>query len=111
MTALLATPDGGLLVGTGIGLMRYESGRINWLARAPELALPDVRTMIEAPDGTVWFGMSGGGLGRPRRPKIDVGIARGSCGNFGAATVCRVISCNAFTSKVTGRFGLARSMD
>jgi signal transduction histidine kinase/ligand-binding sensor domain-containing protein len=66
LTALLATPDGGLLVGTGIGLMRYESGRINWLARAPELALPDVRTMIEAPDGTVWFGMSGGGLGRLR---------------------------------------------
>ena len=65
-TALLATPDGGLLVGTGIGLMRYESGRIKWLARAPELALPDVCTMIEAPDGTLWFGMSGGGLGRLR---------------------------------------------
>jgi ligand-binding sensor domain-containing protein len=26
--------------------------------------LPDVRTVIEAPDGTLWFGMSGGGLGR-----------------------------------------------
>jgi signal transduction histidine kinase/ligand-binding sensor domain-containing protein len=66
VTALLATPDGGLLVGTGIGLMWYESGRIKWLARGPELALPDMRTMIEAPDGTLWFGMSGGGLGRLR---------------------------------------------
>jgi ligand-binding sensor domain-containing protein len=53
-----------LLIGTGIGLMRYEPGKITWLAREPELHLPDVRTVIEAPDGTLWFGMSGGGLGR-----------------------------------------------
>jgi signal transduction histidine kinase/ligand-binding sensor domain-containing protein len=66
VAALLAPPDGGLLVGTGIGLMRYESGRIKWLACGPELALPDVRTMIEAPDATLWFGLSGGGLGRLR---------------------------------------------
>jgi signal transduction histidine kinase len=64
LTALLAPPDGGLLVGTGIGLMRYESGKITWLAREPEFALPDVRTVVKAPDGTLWFGMSGGGLGR-----------------------------------------------
>ena len=62
--ALLALPNGDLLLGTGIGLMRYEPGKITWLAREPELQLPDVRTVIEAPDGTLWFGMSGGGLGR-----------------------------------------------
>jgi len=82
--------------------MRYESGKITWLAREPELALPDVRTVMKAPDGTLWFGLSAAGW---------VASGRESCDNFGAATVCRVISCNAFTSKVTGRSGLARSMD
>jgi signal transduction histidine kinase/ligand-binding sensor domain-containing protein len=62
--ALLALPNGDLLLGTGIGLMRYEAGKITWLAREPEFAFPDVRTMIESPDGTLWFGMFGGGLGR-----------------------------------------------
>ena len=62
--ALLSLSNGELLIGTGIGLMRYASGKITWLAREPELALPDVRTVTEAPDGTLWFGMSGGGLGR-----------------------------------------------
>jgi signal transduction histidine kinase/streptogramin lyase len=61
--ALFASPAGGLLIGTGIGLMRYEPGKITWLAREPELALPDVRAVLEAPDGTLWFGLSGGGLG------------------------------------------------
>jgi signal transduction histidine kinase/streptogramin lyase len=62
--ALLVTTNEGVLIGTGIGLMRYEPGKITWLAREPELHLPDVRTVVEAPDGTLWFGMSGGGLGR-----------------------------------------------
>jgi len=62
--ALLALPGGELLIGTSIGLMQYEPGKITWLAREPELHLPDVRTVTKAPDGTLWFGMSGGGLGR-----------------------------------------------
>jgi signal transduction histidine kinase/sugar lactone lactonase YvrE len=62
--ALLATTNMGLLIGTSAGLMQYEPGKVAWLAREPELALPDVRTVTEAPDGTLWFGMSGGGLGR-----------------------------------------------
>ncbi len=62
--ALLATADKGMIIGTSIGLMRYEPGRVTWLAREPEIALPDVRAVIEAPDGTMWFGLSGGGLGR-----------------------------------------------
>ena len=63
VTALLAATNEEVLIGTGIGLMRYEAGKITWLARKPELALPDVRTVMKAPDGTLWFGMSGGGLG------------------------------------------------
>ena len=65
--ALLATTNQGLIIGTSIGLMQYEPGKLTWLAREPELALPDVRTVIQAPDGTLWFGMSGGGLGRLRQ--------------------------------------------
>ncbi len=62
--ALFALPDGALLIGTGLGLIRYEPGKMTWLAREPEIALPDVRAVVAAPDGTVWFGLSGGGLGR-----------------------------------------------
>jgi len=71
--------------------MRYESGKITWLAREPELALSDVRTVMKAPDGTLWFGLSGGGLGRPPAGSPATISAR--------RTVCRAISCNAFTSK------------
>ena len=62
--ALFASPAGGLLIGTGFGLMRYESGKITWLAREPGASLPYVCTVMKSPDGTLWFGMSGGGLGR-----------------------------------------------
>ena len=62
--ALLDTADGAVIMGTGMGLLRYERGRLTSLAGAPELALPDVRTVLQEPGGTLWFGMSGGGLGR-----------------------------------------------
>jgi signal transduction histidine kinase/ligand-binding sensor domain-containing protein len=62
--ALCALRSGGMCVGTGDGLLRYESGKAVWLGKKPELTSPDVRAIIEGPDGTVWFGMSGGGLGR-----------------------------------------------
>jgi signal transduction histidine kinase/ligand-binding sensor domain-containing protein len=62
--ALLPARHGGLLIGTSEGLLRFEEGRTNWLARGPELSSPDVRAICEGADGTVWFGMSGGGLGR-----------------------------------------------
>jgi signal transduction histidine kinase len=62
--ALLATTNLGLLIGTSAGLMRYEPGKVTWLAREPELVLPDVRTVTGAPEGILWLGMSGGGLGR-----------------------------------------------
>jgi signal transduction histidine kinase/ligand-binding sensor domain-containing protein len=68
--ALLAVPEGGLLVGSGVGLMHYQAGTITWLAQQPEVALPDVRAVLKAPDGTLWFGMYGGGLGCIKRGKL-----------------------------------------
>ncbi len=63
VAALLKARDGTMFVGTSDGLFTYANGQINWLARKPELISPDVRTICEAGDGTMWFGMSGGGLG------------------------------------------------
>lgn len=61
--AMLHTPDGTSWVGTGDGLLQYETGRMTWFGRQEALELPDVRAVVQAKDGTVWFGMSGGGLG------------------------------------------------
>jgi len=54
---------GELWIGTTLGLNRYEDGKITWSAGKDKLALPDVRAITESADGTLWFGMSGGGLG------------------------------------------------
>jgi ligand-binding sensor domain-containing protein/signal transduction histidine kinase len=63
VTALLAARHGGLYVGTAAGLLRYDEGNLTWLARKGEFSSPDVRAVQEAPDGSVWFGTFGGGLG------------------------------------------------
>jgi signal transduction histidine kinase/ligand-binding sensor domain-containing protein len=55
--------QGEVWIGTTAGLYRYEAGKLTWAAGKEELALPDVRAITEAPDGTLWFGLSGGGLG------------------------------------------------
>jgi len=64
VTALLHIRPGALWVGTGDGLLRYETGGMTWFGRQQGLEVPDVRAVVQANDGTVWFGMSGGGLGR-----------------------------------------------
>src|SRR5262249_54308567 len=70
VAALLPSRAGGLYIGTGAGLLRYDGGDMCWLAVKPDVSLPDVRSVREAPDGAVWFGMSGGGLGRFKGGKI-----------------------------------------
>ncbi|SPE57012.1 Histidine kinase [Verrucomicrobia bacterium] len=54
---------GEVWIGTISGLHRYEGGKLTWSAGKDKLLLPDVRTIAEGADGTLWFGMSGGGLG------------------------------------------------
>lgn len=63
MTAILCSPRGGLWVGTGEGLMRYEGGTVTWFGQTNKPAHKDVRSVAEDNDGTIWFGTSGGGLG------------------------------------------------
>lgn len=60
--SLFQGSQGELWIGTTVGLYRYEGGKITWSAGKAKLALPDVRAITETPDGTLWFGMSGGGL-------------------------------------------------
>jgi len=64
--AMLQSRDGSTWLGTGVGLVHYEAGKVTRLGSDEGLELADVRTLEEAPDGTIWFGMCGGGLGRLR---------------------------------------------
>jgi len=63
VVALYEGKQGEVWIGTTAGLHRYEAGKLTWSAGKEQLALPDVRAMVESPDGTLWFGMLGGGLG------------------------------------------------
>ena len=64
MAATLQSHDGVTWIGTASGLLRYQNGATQWFGEKEGLKLPDVRTIAEAPDGSIWFGMLGGGLGR-----------------------------------------------
>jgi signal transduction histidine kinase/ligand-binding sensor domain-containing protein len=64
VTAIFHAQQGTSWVGTGDGLLLYETGRMTWFGSQQGLELPDVRAVAQAGDGTIWFGMSGGGLGQ-----------------------------------------------
>ncbi|MBI1841303.1 MAG: hypothetical protein HYR88_10710 [Verrucomicrobia bacterium] len=62
MTALCPAADGSLWIGTQKGLLRLREGKVDrW---AEDWVRPDVRAVAQTRDGSTWFGMSGGGLGR-----------------------------------------------
>ena len=64
MAATLQTPDGATWIGTANGLIRYQDGAVKWFGEKDGLKAPDVRAIAAARNGTIWFGMLGGGLGR-----------------------------------------------
>jgi signal transduction histidine kinase/ligand-binding sensor domain-containing protein len=63
--------DGTIWIGTTSGLYRYADGRLALIAGKDKISLPDVRTITETPDGALWFGMLGGGLGRYKAGVIN----------------------------------------
>jgi signal transduction histidine kinase/ligand-binding sensor domain-containing protein len=63
ITALLAARQGGLWIGTGMGLLRYDAaGKISWFGKQEIFANNYVRCITEERDGTIWFDMAGKGL-------------------------------------------------
>lgn len=65
MTAILHGPDHVTWIGSAIGLLRCEEGRVVCFGAREGLESPmaDVRAIAREQDGTIWFGMTGGGLG------------------------------------------------
>ena len=63
-TAVLHGQNGVTWIGTITGLLRYQNGTVTHYGEKEGLVLPDVRALAEGQDGTLWFGMLGGGLGR-----------------------------------------------
>ena len=51
ITALLPARQGGLWVGTAIGLLRYQDGQTNWFRSDLSPALRNVRAILEDRDG------------------------------------------------------------
>lgn len=66
ITALLPARQGGLWIGTGAGLLRYEASEKNYWCdgRGNEPANHDVRCIVENTNGIVWYGTMGKGLFR-----------------------------------------------
>jgi signal transduction histidine kinase/ligand-binding sensor domain-containing protein len=63
-TAVLHGRNGVTWIGSVTGLLKYQNGVVTHFGERNGLVLPDVRALAEEPDGTLWFGMLGGGLGR-----------------------------------------------
>ena len=63
MPALFYESPEKLWLGTGEGLMLYDSGKTTRFGKENDTLRKIVRTVIKDSSGTVWFGMAGGGLG------------------------------------------------
>jgi signal transduction histidine kinase/ligand-binding sensor domain-containing protein len=63
-TAILHGRKGVTWIGTVTGLLKYQDGTVTHYGEKEGLVLPDIRALAEEPDGTLWFGMLGGGVGR-----------------------------------------------
>ncbi len=76
MPSILQSPSGVTWIGTASGLLRYENGGVQRFGEKEGLKVPDVRTIMEDHDGTVWFGLLGSGLGRLRNGQLDQFLKR-----------------------------------
>ncbi|MGH7989109.1 MAG: sensor histidine kinase, partial [Limisphaerales bacterium] len=71
MPAILHARDGVTWIGSTSGLIRYQAGAIKRFGEKQGLKIPDVRAIVEDKDGTIWFGMLGGGLGRLQNGRLQ----------------------------------------
>jgi len=70
VVALFEARNGTIWIGTTTGLYSCRDGQVRLVAGEKELVFPDIRTITETPDETLWFGMQGGGLGVIRSGQI-----------------------------------------
>lgn len=64
IAALEWDAKGALWAGTSSGLVKYEDGQYEVFDNDDGIVSANVRVVESTPDGTLWFGMLGGGLGR-----------------------------------------------
>ena len=64
VVALAESPRGTMWVGTGAGLLQVRSNVVEHLAHFGGAAAGDVRAIATGPDGEIWIGSQGAGLGR-----------------------------------------------
>jgi signal transduction histidine kinase/ligand-binding sensor domain-containing protein len=62
IVCLFESREGDLWIGCKSGLLRYQGGRLTSLEGPAGSRLMDTRAAAQSHDGTLWFGMSGGGL-------------------------------------------------
>ncbi|HLP01544.1 MAG TPA: two-component regulator propeller domain-containing protein [Opitutaceae bacterium] len=70
VSALAPARTGGLWVGGRPGLAHYAEGQLRWIEPEEGRKLRDIRSILEAPDGTVWVSTSGRGIGRIRDGEV-----------------------------------------
>lgn len=70
VTALHESPPGTIWIGTGGGLMRYASNKLERFAGLGPAAAGAVRAIESGAAGEIWFGTQGSGLGRIQAGKL-----------------------------------------
>jgi len=64
ISAIFETRSGDLWFGTEEGPAQLQQGQWRFLAREFSISHADTRCLAEGPDGAIWVGLQGGGLGR-----------------------------------------------
>lgn len=64
ISAIFQSKSGDLWFGTDEGPVQLHNGKLRYLAREFSIPHADTRCFAEGPDGAIWIGMQGGGLGR-----------------------------------------------
>ncbi|HLH56413.1 MAG TPA: two-component regulator propeller domain-containing protein, partial [Verrucomicrobiae bacterium] len=71
VAALYQGSHGEIWVGTTAGVYRFDGGVQTRFVGKDRIAVPDVRAITETADGTIWLGLSGGGLASLRGESIE----------------------------------------
>jgi len=83
ISAVLCSRRGGLWLGTEGGLLRWREGQATWYRECDGQPLRRIRAVVEDPDGGVWFGSLGSGLGYLKGNQIHLFMKKdGLAGDF-----------------------------